>query len=218
VIGAAFNHSHVERERIQEMIKLLKFRGASAATLLLCLCAAMTPSARAQQQQMTTVPAGTRLLVRLVDTIDAGRSRAGTLFTARLQGNMMVGNTIVAPDGATVHGRIVQSSSAGRAAGRSSLELQLSDIMINGTAFPIMSSDYSVQGSNALGSTARRGLGGAGLGAAIGAISGNAGRGAAIGGIGGGASSLISRGEQINLPSGTLLEFRLQQPAFLPAR
>ena len=58
------------------MIKLLKFRGASAATLLLCLCAAMTPSARAQQQQMTTVPAGTRLLVRLVDTIDAGRSRA----------------------------------------------------------------------------------------------------------------------------------------------
>ena len=200
------------------MTRLLKFRGISAATLLFCLCAAMTTSARAQQQQMITVPAGTRLLVRMVDTIDAGRSRAGTLFTARLQGNLMVGNVIAAPDGATVHGRIVQSSGAGRAAGRSQLELQLSDIMVNGTAFPVISNDYSVQGSNALGSTARRGLGGAGLGAAIGAISGNAGRGAAIGAVGGGASSLITRGEQINIPSGTLLEFRLQQPAFLPRR
>jgi hypothetical protein len=200
------------------MTKLLKFSENPAATLLLFLCAATTTSIWAQQQRMMTVPAGTRLLVRMVDSIDAGRSRAGTLFTARLQGNLMVGNTVAAPDGSTVHGRIVQSSSAGRAAGRSQLELQLSDIMVNGTAFPVISNDYSVQGSNALASTARRGIGGAGLGAAIGAISGNAGRGAAIGGIGGGASSLISRGEQINIPSGTLLEFRLQQPAFLPAR
>jgi hypothetical protein len=204
VTDAVFNHSQVERERIQAMTRLLKFRGTSAATLLFCLCAAMTTSARAQQQQMITVPAGTRLLVRMV--------------TARLQGNLMVGNVIAAPDGATVHGRIVQSSGAGRAAGRSQLELQLSDIMVNGTAFPVISNDYSVQGSNALGSTARRGIGGAGLGAAIGAISGNAGRGAAIGAVGGGASSLITRGEQINIPSGTLLEFRLQQPAFLPRR
>jgi hypothetical protein len=200
------------------MTKLLKFRKGSAATLLLCLCAAITTSARAQQQRMMTVPAGTRLLVRMVDTIDAGRSRAGTLFTARLQGNLMVGNTIAAPDGSVVHGRIVQSSGGQRVAGRAQLELQLSDIMVNGTAFPILSNDYSVQGGNALGGTARRGLGGAGLGAAIGAIGGNAGRGAAIGGIAGGASSLVMRGEQINIPSGTLLEFRLQQPAFLPAR
>jgi hypothetical protein len=198
------------------MTKLLNFRKSLAAALLLYLCAATTTGAWAQQR-MVTVPAGTRLLVRMVDSIDAGRSRAGTLFTARLQGNLVVNNMTVAPDGSMVHGRIVQSSGAGRVAGRSQLELQLSDIMVNGTAFPVISSDYSVQGSNALGSTARRGIGGAGLGAAIGAISGNAGRGAAIGGIGGGASSLISRGEQINIPSGTLLEFRLQQPASLPA-
>ncbi|HMH14958.1 MAG TPA: hypothetical protein VK578_17800 [Edaphobacter sp.] len=196
------------------MKKLLKFSKKPAATLLLFLCAVITTAWA--QQRMVAVPAGTRLLVRMVDSIDAGRSRAGTLFTARLQGNLVVQNMTVAPDGAMVHGRIVQSSSAGRVAGRSELQLQLSDIMVNGTAFPVLSSDYSVQGSNALGSTARRGLGGAGLGAAIGAISGNAGRGAAIGGIGGGASSLISRGEQINIPSGTLLEFRLQQPASLP--
>ena len=196
------------------MKKLLQFRKSSAATLLLFLCAATAMSA----QNMVNVPAGTRLVVRMVDGISGGNSRAGTLFTARLQGNLMVGNTIVAPDGSTVFGRIIASSGASRVAGRSELSLELTDIQVNGTRFPILSNDYSVQGGNALGGTARRTAGGAGLGAVIGAIGGNAGRGAAIGAATGGGASLLMRGEQINIPSGTLLEFRLQQPASLPGR
>ena len=196
------------------MKKLLKFRKTSAATLLLLLCAVTAMSA----QNMVNVPAGTRLVVRMVDGISGGNSRAGTLFTARLQGNLMVGNTIAAPDGAMVFGRIIASSGASRVAGRSELSLELTDIQVNGTRFPILSNDYSVQGGNALGGTARRTAGGAGLGAVIGAIGGNAGRGAAIGAATGGGASMIMRGEQINIPSGTLLEFRLQQPASLPGR
>jgi hypothetical protein len=169
-------------------------------------------------QNMMTVPAGTRLVVRMVDGISGGNSRAGTLFTARLQGNLNVGNTTVAPDGSMVFGRIIASGGAGRVAGRSELSLELTDIQVGGTRFPILSNDYSVQGANALGGTARRTAGGAGLGAVIGAIGGNAGRGAAIGAATGGGASLLMRGEQINIPSGTLLEFRLQQPASLPAR
>jgi hypothetical protein len=196
------------------MKKLLQFRKTSAATLLLLLCAVTAMSA----QNMVNVPAGTRLVVRMVDGISGGNSRAGTLFTARLQGNLMVGNTIAAPDGAMVFGRIIASSGASRVAGRSELSLELTDIQVNGTRFPILSNDYSVQGGNALGGTARRTAGGAGLGAVIGAIGGNAGRGAAIGAATGGGASMIMRGEQINIPSGTLLEFRLQQPASLPGR
>ncbi len=196
------------------MKKLLQFRKTSAATLLLLLCAVTAMSA----QNMVNVPAGTRLVVRMVDGISGGNSRAGTLFTARLQGNLMVGNTNVAPDGSMVFGRIIASSGASRVAGRSELSLELTDIQVNGTRFPILSNDYSVQGGNALGGTARRTAGGAGLGAVIGAIGGNAGRGAAIGAATGGGASLLMRGEQINIPSGTLLEFRLQQPASLPGR
>jgi hypothetical protein len=196
------------------MTRLLQFRKTSAATLLLILCATTTIWA----QNMMTVPAGTRLVVRMVDGISGGNSRAGTLFTARLQGNLNVGNTTVAPDGSMVFGRIINSSGASRVAGRSELSLELTDIQVNGTRFPILSNDYSVQGGNALGGTARRTAGGAGLGAVIGAIGGNAGRGAAIGAATGGGASLLMRGEQINIPSGTLLEFRLQQPASLPGR
>jgi hypothetical protein len=196
------------------MTRLLQFRKTSAATLLLLLCATTT----IWSQNMMTVPAGTRLVVRMVDGISGGNSRAGTLFTARLQGNLNVGNTTVAPDGSMVFGRIINSSGASRVAGRSELSLELTDIQVNGTRFPILSNDYSVQGGNALGGTARRTAGGAGLGAVIGAIGGNAGRGAAIGAATGGGASLLMRGEQINIPSGTLLEFRLQQPASLPGR
>jgi len=187
-----------------------------AASLLLGLCVAVPGSAWAQGR-MVTVPAGTRILVRMNDTVDSSRSRVGSIFTATLQTNLTVGNQVVARAGTPVHGRLAESRSAGRAAGRSELALELTDIIVNGTAFPLLTGEYSVQGSNALGGTARRGLAGAGLGAAIGAIGGNAGRGAAIGGVAGGGSSLITRGEQIHIPSETLLEFRLQQPASLPA-
>lgn len=201
------------------MRKPFRLYANPTGALLLLLYAAMATSVQWVQAQdaqgMVTVPAGTRLLVRMVDTIDANRSRAGTLFTARLEGNLAVGNLIVAPAGSTIHGRIAQAQGAGRV-GRAQLQLELTDILINNTPFPIISNDYSVQGSSGMAGATGRTLRGAGLGTAIGALSGNVGRGAAIGGLAGGAGSLVARGEQINLPSGTLLEFRLQQPASLP--
>lgn len=196
--------------------RIIGLRRSAAASLLLCLCIAITVPAWGQGR-MVTVPAGTRILIRMTDSLDSSRNRVGSIFTAVLQTNLQVGNQVVARAGTPVHGRLAESRSAGRVAGRSELQLELTDIIINGTAFPLLTGDYTVQGSNAVGGTARRGLGGAGLGAAIGAIGGNAGRGAAIGAVAGGGSSLISRGEQIRIPSETLLEFRLQQPASLPA-
>jgi len=191
-------------------------RQFAAASLLLVLCVALAGSALAQGR-MVTVPAGTRILVRMNDTVDSNRSRPGSIFTATLQTNLQVGNQVVARAGTPVHGRLTEARSGGRMAGRSELALELTDIIINGTAFPLLTGEYSVQGSNAAGGTARRTLGGAGLGAAIGAIGGNAGRGAAIGSVAGVGTSLVTRGEQIHIPSETLLEFRLQQPASFPA-
>ena len=62
-------------------------------------------------------------------------------------------------------------------------------------------------------------VGGAGLGALIGGIAGG-GKGAAIGaGAGAAAGTTVSaatKGKQVSVPSESLLEFRLQQPASLP--
>jgi len=169
-------------------------------------------------QDKVTVPEGTRLLIRMTTAVDSGRSRAGSIFTAELQTNLAVGSDVVAPAGTVVHGRVGSVTGAGRAVGRSDLQLELTDIVIDGTKFPIVSTDYGVEGGSAARDTVGRTLRGVGLGAAIGAFSGNAGRGAGIGATAAGAASVAGRGEQVGFPVGTLLEFRLEQPVSLPRR
>jgi hypothetical protein len=96
------------------------------------------------------------------------------------------------------------------------LLLELTEIVVKGTAYPIMSTDYKVSGKSSGGRSAKRILGGTGLGAIVGGIAGNAGMGAAIGAVAGTTAALVQKGQKVNIPSETLLEFRLEQPASLP--
>jgi hypothetical protein len=182
------------------------------------LCAAIAIAHVSWAQHMVTVPAGTRVLIRMVDTVDSTKNPVGSKFTARLETNLEVAGTVVAPQGTTVHGQLAEAKQAGRMAGKSELQLQLTDIIIGGTAYPVLSSDYEAKGKSSGGRSAKRVLGGAGLGAIIGGIAGNAGMGAAIGAVSGTVLALSQKGEKVTVPSETLLEFRLQQPASLPGR
>jgi hypothetical protein len=170
------------------------------------------------QQKMITVPAGTTILVRMLDTVDSSKNPPGSRFTATLETNLVVNGKVIVPKGNTVYGRLAESKQAGRATGSSELQLELTDIVVHGTAYPLLTSDYQVKGSSSGKRSAKRVLGGAGLGAIIGGIAGNAGMGAAIGATAGVVGSVAQKGKAVNVPSETLLEFRLQQPASLPAR
>jgi len=171
------------------------------------------------QGNSISVPAGTRILVRLSQTLSSANQRPGARFTGRLETNLMVMGVVAAPRGTTVHGQLVSVTSAGRMAGGAELALELTDIVINDTAHPIMTDTYLLQGHGQGGRTARSVATGAGLGTVIGAVAGG-GRGAAIGGVAGGglgtARAAGSGGQQLSLTGGTLLEFRLRQPASLP--
>jgi len=180
---------------------------------------ATSASPAAQSAKKITVPAGTRLLIRMIDSIDSSKQKAGYRFTASLETNLQVDNVVVAPRGTKVYGHLASASSAGRMSGSSQLTLELTYILINGTAYPLLTSTYEVKGSGEGSKTAKKVVGGAGLGALIGGIAGG-GKGAAIGaGAGaaaGTAASAAKKGQQLSIPSETLLEFRLQQPAPLP--
>jgi hypothetical protein len=114
---------------------------------------------------------------------------------------------------------LVTAKSAGRFKGSSQLTLELTDIVINGNASPIMTTVFEVKGSGEGKKTTRKVAGGAGLGAIIGGIAGG-GSGLAIGAVSGAAAGTAvagsKKGEQLLLPSESLLEFRLAQPASLP--
>jgi hypothetical protein len=175
--------------------------------------------AAAQNKKRITVPAGTRILIRTVDAIDSSKQKTGFRFTATLETNLQAEDTVVAPRGTTVYGRLAQASSAGRMSGSSELTLELTDIVINGAPYPLLTSTYEVKGKGEGGNTAKKVIGGAGLGALIGGIAGGgkgAGIGAAAGAAGGTAIAASKKGQQLQIPSESLLEFRLEQPVALP--
>lgn len=186
-------------------------------------CVGDIPTAQAgapPEGNWISVPAGTRILIRVSETLSSANQRAGARFTGRLETNLMAQGIVAASRGATVHGQVVSAQSAGRMAGGSELALELTDIVVNDTAHPIVTNTYQLQGQGQGGRTARSVATGAGLGTVIGAVAGG-GRGAAIGAAGGGALGTARAaggggGQQANLAQGTLLEFRLQQPASLP--
>ena len=179
----------------------------------------MVGSAAAQSRKKVSVPAGTRILIRTIDPIDSSKQKTGFRFKASLETNLQLENTVVAQRGTTVYGRLAQASSAGRMSGSSELSLELTDIVINGTPYSLMTSTYQIKGKGEGKKTAGKVLGGAGLGALIGGIAGG-GAGAAIGVVagaaGGTALAASKKGEQLQIPSESLLEFRIEQPVSLP--
>jgi hypothetical protein len=195
--------------------------GGGLRTAALSAQPVMADASAPQNKKTVTVPAGTRILIRTVDPIDSSKQKTGFRFTATLETNLQAGGVVVAPRGTTVYGRLAQASSAGRMSGSSQLTLELTDIVMRGNAYPLLTSTYEIKGQGEGSKTAKKVVGGAGLGALIGGIAGG-GKGAGIGAAAGAATGTAiagsKKGEQLLIPSESLIEFRLQQPASLPAR
>src|ERR1700758_2035814 len=82
------------------------------------------PSALSQQS-MVTLPSGTNIMVRVLDTIDSSQAQKGTPFTAALETNISLNGTNIVAAGNTVYGRGGVAEQAGRATGSSNLQLEL---------------------------------------------------------------------------------------------
>jgi hypothetical protein len=162
---------------------------------------------------MATVPTGSRMMVKMVDSVDSERNQANDRFRGSLEANLMAGDVVVAPKGTTVFGRLLTADSAGRSGGQ--LEFDLTDIVINGQTYSLSTTSNQAQGGTSSGGTGT----GARTGAAVGALSGGIGgavRGAGTGAIVGTAAGGSTSGERVNIPAGTLVEFNLDHPVSLP--
>ena len=187
--------------------------------------AAAEPRAVSSQQPVTpptlpqpvtvSIPAGTRVAVRMADGIDSSTNKPGELFLAILDEGIPLEGADVIPKGTDVYIKLANAKSAGRVTGTSELELQLNKMVWQGKTYPLVSNSYEQKGKSRTKQTATRVGIGAGVGAAIGAIAGG-GKGAAIGAaVGGGGATAVqvfTHGEQIKVPSETQLDFNLQAP------
>jgi len=181
----------------------------------------MVANAAIKSPVYVTIPAGTVICVRTIDGIDSTQNQVGDRFQASLEEPLMVGGDVVVPKDAYVYGRLVESKESGTFTGRSELQLELTGIAVNGQEVPVVTGEYELTGKSRGESTAKRTVGGAAVGSIIGALAGG-GRGAAIGaGVGAGVgagSEIITKGDQVKVPSETLLDFTLQQDVSVPTR
>jgi hypothetical protein len=147
-----------------------------------------------------TIPAGATVLVRMVESVDSTKDRIGDRFSASLEGDLVFNGKSVATKGATVYARLVEAKSTGNIAGKSELRLELTDILINDLFQHIVTSDCEVAGRSRDANTVKT----IGMGAE--------------GGAGPHADTLqvSARGQKVQVPRGTLLEFRLKQPLTIP--
>jgi len=162
-----------------------------------------------------TIPSGTTMAIRLVDSINSETSQPGQTFRATLDSPLASEGDVALPSGYDVQGHIVDVKSAGKFAGKSELVLQLDRIMVGGKSYSVQTDQYRRAGSSRTTNTAEKVGVGAAIGAIIGGIAGGgkgAGIGAAAGGGLGGGVQAATKGQQIKLPTETVLNFTLQSP------
>jgi hypothetical protein len=180
-------------------------------SLLVSPVAAQTNSAA----RTLTLPAGTRIPIRLGTALDTRRDKPGALFTAHVAASVMRNGEVVLERGAVCRGHLVESQSSGRLKGRAVMRLRLDTVQSHGRTYTIATSGASFVSKG----HKRRNLtlvgGGAGTGATIGAIAGG-GVGALIGAGAGGAAgttgALITGKRNLHLAAETRLTFALQRP------
>jgi 3D (Asp-Asp-Asp) domain-containing protein len=164
------------------------------------------------------IPEGTAITVRLQNALSSGTNQTGDSFDATVADAVALNGKPVIPAGSAARGTVAEAKAKGKIKGDARLRLELTQLTINGSSYPIQSSmsGFSQKGKGKR--TAVASGGGAALGAIIGGIAGG-GKGAAIGALVGGGAGLaggtFTGNKQIELPAETALTFKLSQPVTL---
>ncbi len=161
------------------------------------------------------LPAGTNLVIRMIDGVDSETSAVGQTFAASLDEAVVVNNQTVIPRGADVVVKLVDSKDSGKLTGRAELALNLQSVKVNDRIVAV-NTESVTQVSDSRGEQTAKVAGGAAvIGSIIGAIAGG-GKGAALGAAAGGAAGagaqVITKGQRVRIPSESRLTFVLDSP------
>ena len=159
-----------------------------------------------------TITPGTTIPIRITQTLDSATTQQGEPFTGTIASDIIFDGIVVIRQGTPVSGRVVAVQEAAHYKGSSLLTIELTSINRRGEKVTVNTDPYSVQGKGRGGNTAAKVGGGAAVGAIFGGIIGG-GKGAAIGAAAGGGAgagaNTITRGEQVQIKSETLIRFNL---------
>ena len=176
---------------------------------------APAPAPRPSVRGSVELPAGTNIVVRLIDGVNSETANPGQTFAASLDEPVMINGDTVIPRGADATLKLVDAKDSGKLTGRAELTLDLQSVRVNGRMVDVNTQTISRESDSRGARTAKVAGGTAAVGAIIGAIAGG-GKGAAIGGLAGGAAGagaeIITKGQTVKIPSETRLTFVLDTP------
>lgn len=161
-----------------------------------------------------TIPAGTVVTIRMIDSIDAKQTAVGERYQASIDDPVVVDGRTVVPRGADCTVQVMRAETGGRVSGRDELALKLDDITVDGVSYDVATEYAQLETKGETRQTVRNAAIMSGIGAAIGAVAGG-GKGAAIGagaGAGAGIAGSMIKGPHLQIPSETRLSFELRTP------
>jgi hypothetical protein len=173
-------------------------------------------AAQPSRNTSAELPAGTNLVVRMIDAVDSDVNRVGQTFAASLDEPVLVNGETVIPRGADVIVKLTDSRESGKLAGRAELTLDLVSVKVGSGMVDLNTETVSRESSSRGRRTAKVVGGGAALGAIIGAIAGGgkgAGIGAGAGAAAGAGAEVLTHGQRVRIPSETRLTFVLETTA-----
>jgi BON domain len=159
-----------------------------------------------------TIASGETIPVRITQNLDSETTQQGDSFTGVVAADVIIDGLVALPQGTPVTGRVSEVHEAAHYKGSALLTIELTNINRKGEHIPVVTEAYSKEGAGRGKNTAEKVGGGAAVGAILGGILGG-GKGAAIGaaaggGVGAGANT-VTRGQQVQIPSETLVRFKL---------
>ena len=172
--------------------------------LAAALIALASISAVRAEEKKVTIPAGTKLMVKL-DKAVSSSDKPGTKFSGVLQGDL--GTNGAVKTGSVVIGEVQDAKKAKRVRGKAAVTFALTQVNVNGQLVPITTQPIEDIAASSTKKTAK----GAAAGAAVGAIA-DGGDGAAKGAAIGAGASALKKGESAGSQAGSLVEFKLAAP------
>jgi len=163
-----------------------------------------------------TLSSSTPLSIYITTELSTKTSRAGDTFTGTLARPIVDKDWVVAKEGAPVEGVVLSSDPGGRVKGVASISVALRRLTLaDGRRIEVSTSAFTQRAKTTKTKDAEKIIGGAGVGALIGALAGGR-KGAAIGAGAGGAAGtglvLATRGDPAVIAREAHLSFRVKSP------
>jgi ferric-dicitrate binding protein FerR (iron transport regulator) len=161
------------------------------------------------------LPTGTNLHLELRSALASDASQVEDTVRARLRKALTVDGRTILPAGTQVVGYVTDVERAGRVSGRAKLALRFTVVRHDGEEYDMRTRTIEREAESTRGKDAATVGIGTGAGAVVGAVLGGgsgAATGAAIGAAAGTGTVLATKGEDVRLDVGTLLDTQLTAP------